>query len=111
MQPDGSRVKGKGFMELPCERRVHWARPNVLVMHEKYFINLGGDNHGEACTGARRDSPSQEQPLQDVLRTKKNCLHSAVSHLFLCSVVHLMLSSEGRYCAEQRVAVLSLTLS
>ena len=49
MIPNGKLVRGKGFMSLPVERRVRWAKPGkVLVMDERYAVCLGGDEHNQA---------------------------------------------------------------
>ena len=74
MKPGIGAHRGKGFMELPCERRVEWCKKEkgAIVMHEIYDQALGGDGHGEPRAG---DARPDVKSTRSVLPNGEMCLH------------------------------------
>ena len=51
IRPDGRTHSGKGFMKMPIKQKAKWARDGSLVVEERYSTHLGGEEHGEKCSG------------------------------------------------------------
>lgn len=51
IRPDGKTYSGKGFMKLPIKQKAKWAKDGSLLVEERYFQHLGGEKHGERCSG------------------------------------------------------------
>ena len=51
IKPDGRPHSGKGFMRLPMRQRAKWSRDGSLLTEERYAQHLGGEEHGDKCSG------------------------------------------------------------
>ena len=49
--PDDKVHTGKGFMKLPIKQRAKLGRDGSLLVEEVYNQHLGGENHGQPCSG------------------------------------------------------------
>ena len=51
LRPDGKVHTGSGFQKLPIKQRAKWGRDGSLMVEERYAVHLGGEEHGEKCSG------------------------------------------------------------
>ena len=51
LHPNGKQRSGFGFMQMPIKQRAKWGRDGALEVEERYSTHLGGEEHGEKCSG------------------------------------------------------------